>query len=67
MAYHGKYQSPTELVGDESLSRGEKIEMLRSWRDDKEAYLRATEEGMQGNDRSELLRQIENALNELEA
>jgi len=67
LAYHGKYQSPTELVGDESLSRGEKIEMLRSWRDDKEAYLRATEEGMQGNDRSELLRQIENALNELEA
>lgn len=40
--------------------------MLRSWRDDKEAYMRATEEGMLGNDRSDLLRLIENALSSLQ-
>ena len=62
MAYHGKYETPSELLRDGSLSSEEKISMLESWRDDKEAYMRASEEGMQGGDRSELLRQIENAL-----
>lgn len=62
MAYHGKYQSPTDLLKDENLTRGEKVEMLESWRDDKEAYMRASGEGMTGDDRSELLRKIEDAL-----
>lgn len=62
MAYHGKYDSPADLLRDASLSRQEKIEMLESWRDDKEAFMRATEEGMHGDDRADLLRLIENAL-----
>lgn len=62
MAYHGKYETPDDLLRDESLSVDEKIEMLESWRDDKEAYMRASDEGVQGASRSELLRLIENAL-----
>lgn len=62
MAYHGKYDSPSDVLRDERLSHNEKIEMLEHWRDDKKAYMRASEEGMQGEDRSELLRQIKKAL-----
>lgn len=62
MAYHGKYETPAELLQDDSLSRDEKIEMLESWRDDKEAYMRASEEGMPGPSRANLLRTIEQAL-----
>lgn len=65
MPYHGKYDSPAELLRDAALSRDEKIEMLESWRDDKEAMLRATEEGMQGDGRAELLKEIEKALTSL--
>lgn len=66
MAYHGKYSSPSDLLHDESLSHHKKVEMLSSWRDDKEALMRASEEGMQGDVRSDLLRQIENALSLLQ-
>ena len=62
MAYHGKYETPSDLLQDKSLNAEEKIEMLESWRDDKEAYMRASDEGMQGASRSEFLRLIENAL-----
>ena len=65
MAYHGKYSSPTDLVNDESLDRDEKIEMLKQWRDDKKALLRASNEGMEGDDPSEVLRKIKKALLEL--
>lgn len=65
MAYHGRYETPAALLRDPSLSREEKIEMLGSWRDDKEAYMRASHEGMAGVDRSEWLQQIENALIDL--
>ena len=67
MAYHGKYETPTELLHDVDLSSDEKIKMLESWRDDKEAYMRAADEGMQGSSRSEFLRLIENALISLRA
>lgn len=66
MAYHGKYNSPTALLLDENLSHHEKVEMLSSWRDDKEALMRASEEGMRGDVRLDLLRQIENALSSLQ-
>ncbi len=66
MAYFGKYQSPSEIVADEALTHAEKVELLESWRDDKEAYMRATDEGMPGKDRAEMLRKIEKALLELE-
>lgn len=62
MAYFGKYQTPAELLDDENLTRGEKIEMLQSWASDKEAYMRATDEGMGGNDRAHMLKEVEKAL-----
>ncbi|QYX57162.1 hypothetical protein K1T73_01735 [Roseovarius sp. SCSIO 43702] len=62
MAYFGKYETPEELLRDDSLSRDEKIRMLEDWRDDKKDYMRATEEGMVGEDRTERLRQIKKAL-----
>ena len=65
MAYHGKYASPEELLRDDSLSRQQKVEMLESWRDDKDALMRASDEGMQGSVRLDLLQQIESALTSL--
>jgi len=62
MGYFGKYDTPADLLADDNLSAGEKIELLESWRDDKEAYMRAAGEGMQGPSRSDALRLIENAL-----
>ncbi len=62
MGYFGKYDRPADLLADESVTTEEKIELLESWRDDKEAYLRASGEGMQGPSRSEALSLIENAL-----
>ncbi len=66
MAYHGKYSSPSELLNDESLDRDEKRELLKQWRDDKKALLRASNEGMEGDDPSEVLRKVKKALLELE-
>ncbi|MEW4467654.1 hypothetical protein AB1K62_07475 [Parasphingorhabdus sp. JC815] len=62
MAYTGKYESPSELMSDNSLSDDEKIEMLEEWRNDKEALMRASDEGMQGEVQSNFLKKIENAL-----
>ena len=62
MAYFGKYQTPAELLNDDNLTRGEKIEMLESWASDKEAYMRASDEGMIGDDRAYLLKEVEKAL-----
>lgn len=66
MAYNGKYDSPADLLSDESLSRQQKVDMLEAWRDDKEALMRATEEGMQGDMKLSLLQQIESALRSLQ-
>ncbi len=62
MGYFGRYATPADLCADQSLSTEDKIELLESWRDDKEAYMRAAGEGMRGPDRSEALRLIEKAL-----
>lgn len=62
MGYFGKYDQPADLLADDSLTKDDKIELLESWRDDKEAYMRASGEGMQGASRSDALRLIENAL-----
>ena len=62
MGYFGNYNTPDDLLADMSLSTDEKIELLESWRDDKEALMRASGEGMQGPSRSEALRSIERAL-----
>ncbi|MDP3495479.1 MAG: hypothetical protein Q8R82_20415 [Hyphomonadaceae bacterium] len=62
MGYSGKYKTPNDLLADRRLSTDEKIQLLESWRDDKEALMRASSEGMPGPSRSEVLRLIENAL-----
>jgi hypothetical protein len=62
LGYLGRYETPADLLQDESLSRDEKIEMLESWRNDKHASMRASSEGMPGSSRSELLRTIRRAL-----
>ncbi|RKF12715.1 hypothetical protein D6850_17320 [Roseovarius spongiae] len=65
MPYFEKYETPDDLMRDDTLSREEKITMLEKWRDDKKDYMRATDEGMEGEDRAELLKQIKKALAEL--
>lgn len=62
MAYLGKYETPADLMRDESVSREEKIRMLEQWRDDKKAYMRASDEGMEGDDPAERLKQVKKAL-----
>lgn len=62
MGYFGKYETPDDLLADQDLDTGEKIELLESWRSDKRAYMRAAGEGMQGPNRSEMLRMINKAL-----
>jgi len=62
LAYSGNYASPQELLIDENLSVEEKIELLEQWRDDKEALSRASDDGMPGNARPGLLREITKAL-----
>ncbi len=66
MAYFEKYETPDDLLHDDSLSREEKIAMLEQWRDDKKDYMRATDEGMEGEDRAERLKQIKKALAKLQ-
>lgn len=62
MPYTGKYKTPTELMEDGTLSRDEKIDMLEQWRDDKEAIMRAADEGMQGDLRADFVQKIEKSL-----
>lgn len=66
MAYFGKYTLPADIARDENLSDEEKISLLTQWRDDKKALLRATEEGMHGNDRPDILKQIKQELSALQ-
>jgi hypothetical protein len=54
--------APADILRDDHLSRGEKVRLLEQWRDDKKAYMRASEEGMPGEDRADLLKQIKKAL-----
>lgn len=62
MAYLGKYDSPEELINDQSLTREEKVRMLEDWRMDKKALMRASGEGMEGEDRADLLKRVKKAL-----
>jgi hypothetical protein len=62
MAYDGKYNSPEDLLRDESLSRDEKIKMLKQWRNDEKDLIRAAEEGMQNDDHPDILKQVKKAL-----
>lgn len=62
LAYLGKYGMLAEILSDDQLSRDEKVRLLKQWHDDKKAYVRASDEGMPGEDGAELLRQIKKAL-----
>lgn len=66
MAYHGKYDAPADILRDDDLSRDDKVRLLEAWRDDKKAYIRASEDGMGGNDRAHLLEEIKKALASLQ-
>lgn len=62
LAYFGKYKVPSDLMSDENLSIDEKITMLKQWRLDEKALIRATGEGMEGEDRPDILKQIKKSL-----
>lgn len=62
MAYFGKYELPAELLVDDSLNHDEKIRMLEQWRDDEKALIQASDEGMQGDKRPDILKQVKKAL-----
>jgi superfamily II DNA helicase RecQ len=62
VAYDGKYESPAELLLDESLSRDEKVKMLKQWRNDEKDLIRAAEEGMQNDDLPDILKEVKKAL-----
>jgi len=67
MAYQGKYESPSELLLDDSLSRDEKVTLLEQWRSDEKDLIRASDEGMQNEYRPDMLKQVKKALISLQA
>lgn len=40
------YQTPANVVTDDNLSRAQKLDIMRYWKEDVEARLRAESEGM---------------------
>ncbi|MCB1674988.1 MAG: hypothetical protein KDI01_01780 [Halioglobus sp.] len=62
MAYVGKYESPADLLLDENLSRDEKVAMLKQWRNDEKALIRAAGEGMHNDDHPDILKEVKKAL-----
>lgn len=61
MTEYDKYDSPTELLADTSLTQDKKIELLEAWCADEEALIRASDEGLDGGERPDL-RHIQLAL-----
>ncbi len=66
MAYQGKYESPNDLMADPNLDRSEKLELLEAWRNDKKDYMRASDEGMEGDVSANLLIEIKKAIEQLQ-
>ena len=66
MAYEGKYESPEALLQDANLSHDEKKNLLQKWRDDEKDLLRASGEGMQADDRADILKRVKKALMSLQ-
>lgn len=60
-----QYRSPQDVVGDDRLTREQKIEVLRRWEYDEAEIRVAEEEGMPGGGNGELLQQIVQALDGL--
>jgi len=59
-----KYGSPAKLAGDSGLSHAKKVELLGKWRDDENALIRASAEGLNGGEDNNL-RDVLKALKEL--
>lgn len=61
------FKRPSDIVREVSLSRGEKIEILRSWAYDQREMSVAEEENMRGidSDRNNILDEILQSLQEL--
>lgn len=66
MENYDKYKTPTELILDTSLNKEEKIVILKQWLEDEESLSRATDEGLVGNTRSDILKEVKKALISLE-
>ena len=62
----GVYKTPKEVVNDKTLTRDQKIEILRRWEYEAIELQVAEEENMQGKN-GKLLDEILNALNEINA
>ena len=62
MENYDKYKNPTELILDTNLNKEEKILLLEQWLEDEESLSRATDEGLIGKNRSNILKQVKKAL-----
>lgn len=49
-----QYGTPAALLANETLDKAEKIRLLEKWRDDEDALIRATAEGLDGGEASNL-------------
>ena len=66
MKNYDKYKNPAELILDTNLNKEEKINLLNQWLEDEESLSRATDEGLIGNTRSDILKQVKKALISME-
>ena len=48
------YETPTQLISDRNLTRGEKINLLERWVENEEALARAATEGLAGGEQGNL-------------
>lgn len=62
----GMFGTPENAVSDPRLDRSTKLEILRRWRDDAKALATAENEGMQGDEPSQLQR-VQHAIGRLES
>ncbi len=62
MENYDKYKKPSDLVLDTNLNKEEKIVLLNQWLQDEESLSRASDEGLTGNTRSDILKQVKKAL-----
>jgi len=62
---YDNYDDPSEIVVAKSLSTEEKYNLLTQWREDEEALMRSSSEGLTGGERPEL-RRVQMALQTLE-
>lgn len=59
------YDRPEDITGDDSLSHTQKMVLLEAWAEDEEAKARATAEGLDGGNDTQL-RAIRKLMSDLE-